>query len=90
MRESKYVIGDVAETYGIQREVAVVFPETIAHDKIGHTVFVSGSICSAGFCYINEKGRVSVYGHSASLGMSVRKGIDEKIIERTLAIQGDS
>jgi len=90
MRESKYVIGDIAATYGIQTNIAVVFPDTIGHDKIGRSVFVADSIKSAGFCYINDKGRVSVYGQSVSLGVTAHHGVDEKIIEKALAIRGDS
>ena len=79
--ESKYVVGIPKGGFGDFLQ-AVVIPETMGHSDV-HSVFVEGSITSAGFCSYGDD-KVYVYGHSTGLGTASRPE-DEILVGRAMS-----
>lgn len=78
---TKYIIGNIC---GL--ETAVVFSELLKHSDVARGAFGSAGCVSAGFCYVNPNGRITVYGKSDSLNLSSRAEVDNLVIEQTLGI----
>lgn len=80
-QKSKYVVGEVYASI-TSMKVAVVFPETMMHSDVA-SVFISGTITSAGFCHCDDYG-VVIYGESTSLKIKAQAS-DEELVGRAMA-----
>jgi hypothetical protein len=80
---AKYVVGKIRSDYSEQL-VAVIIPETINHKDI-KSVFIPGSIRSAGFCSCGASDKVHVYGKSTSLNVECNPVLDELLVGRAMA-----
>ena len=86
MEYGKYIILDMG-SYG----QAIMFDQTISHDEFLNS-FSKDFIVSAGMFAVGAEPReedpddisVSVFGESVTLGLKVRKGVDERLIKRVL------
>lgn len=86
MRRTKYIVGEVADTYCMVT-AAIVFPESLTHKLIAERV-LTGPAHSAGFCYIDGEGKAVAYGESVSLNLKSRPE-DATLIARALSLDVD-
>lgn len=79
--KAKYVVGVPVGGFGTSL-CAVVLPENMNHSDVT-SVFVPGSIRSAGFFHAESAG-VVLYGRSSSLKLEVHAD-DEQLVGRAIA-----
>lgn len=76
MSDSKYIVIDDGLS-----EKAVVFSSGLIHSDIGHR----HNVVAAGFFYLGDEKKVTVYGKSSSLGgIPARVGVDENLVKRAI------
>ena len=78
--QAKYVVFKIGPV-----ETAVVFEQTIGHDRIANRITASENLVSAGFCRVTPKG-YSCYGESLTLGLASRRDVDSALLNRILGV----
>ncbi len=85
MSTSKYII--LANN---SFEEAVIFPDTMTHKEVANLFLANDTwkeVVAAGSVMVDDGSKVHCYGHSVSLNLQSRPGIDEKILGYTLGFE---
>lgn len=84
MSQRKYITGTIKGDIDI--EVAVLFPDFVAHASIGR---LFDTIVGAGFYGLDENFIVQAYGESVGLHVKSRGVADSKLIAKALCLGGE-